>query len=195
MEWLLCGLQKQISGGGILLTCLFSKQEINSEQVNNCISRLSSLRRGKTREQFQKLLLAFKNNKKGPLSFSGGVNIYLEKNSLYFTNNEIEQKYKNLDEDIYQYLTSTQIPGTEDSLTINKLLKSKNKKLIFPELVFCRDKKAHQSLGPSIKNCYKLLPQSTQYLVDHKIWFQLLSKNKKIDKNLTIELLTSCVKY
>ena len=181
------------SWGGILLARHSTEQKINNEQINNCISKLSVAKRGKTRDQLQKLIQAFKNNRKGPLSFSGGVKIYLEKHTLYFTNREIEQKFETLDKNIYQSLVATQIPVSAAVIKINPLLKQNKKNLLFPELIFCRDKNAHQLLGRSMNNAYKLLPRSTQYLVDHKIWFQLMSKYKKTDSNFTIEMLTLCV--
>ena len=187
-------ISKRDHWGGILLINESQSSLINREQFNNCIHELSSKNRGKTREQFEKLLIAVKNNKKGPLSFSGGVKVYLEKNRLYFTSFEIEQKFKNLDKDIYHYLSSTQIPDGPNSTKLKSPINHKNQHPFFPELIFCRDKTAHRSLGPSMKNAYNLLPRSTQYLVDHKIWFQLLSKSKKNNSKLTIETLLRCGK-
>ncbi|MBT7609790.1 MAG: tRNA lysidine(34) synthetase TilS [Bacteriovoracaceae bacterium] len=177
--------------GGILLFHHSIGAKLNSDQVVDCIKELSSLNRGKIRDQLSKLIIAEQNNKKGPLSFSGGVKVYIDKKRLYFINREIASKIESIDNLILKQLSSSQIP--DDGLELKQYPLERHN-LLFPNIVYCRDKSAHQKLGPSLKKCSILLPQSTQYLIDHSIWFQSSDKISKINAKLTIERLTPRVK-
>jgi tRNA(Ile)-lysidine synthase len=176
--------------GGILLSTKDNMHEINRDQIVDCIKQLSSLKRGSLRDQLEKLFTAYQNGKKGPLSFSGGVKIFLDKNKLYFINKNIEQKIKNIDKGLYNYLKDgAQIPVV--SIRENDDLISKsNSALLFPFLFFCRDKNARQILGPSMKALSPIFPLSTKYLIENHIWFQRKDRIRKFNNKLTLESLT-----
>jgi hypothetical protein len=176
--------------GAVLLINPKEGHSFNREQVMDCIRELSPVHRGKTRDQINKLREAYKNNKKGPLSFSGGVKIYIEKNQLYFTNSVIEEKFSKIDTALFQQLKDTQIPKGDLSKMNKHCPLNKKNKWLYPEIIFCRDQLAFKALGPSLKNTFHLLPKATGYLVDNKIWFQALGKISKIDPKLNVEGLS-----
>ncbi len=76
-----------------------------SEQVSFEIKRFSEKTRGKIREQIEKLKIAIKNKKGGPLLFSGGVSIYVLRNTLMITNSHLFIVSDSIDLEInyYQY--------------------------------------------------------------------------------------------
>lgn len=64
--------------------------KINREFIKNLIFELSASNRGSIEKQLDKLFEAIKNNKYGPISFSGGVFVYLDFKFLFLTNQKIQ---------------------------------------------------------------------------------------------------------
>jgi hypothetical protein len=63
------------------------------QEILTTILALSRADRGTMGRQLEKLVEAFKNSKRGPLSFSGGVEVLIYQHGLYIYPREIEVKY------------------------------------------------------------------------------------------------------
>lgn len=64
-------------------------KSLSRELVKSLIFEISTKNRGTIEKQLDKLFEAIRNNKNGPITFSGGVQIYLDYKYLLITNNEL----------------------------------------------------------------------------------------------------------
>lgn len=76
----------------VLLFSLGETKKIEglSPYIQNAVALLSNKERGSLNEQVKKCEKALSNGKLGPLNLSGGVNLYLDHNALFFTGNNSE---------------------------------------------------------------------------------------------------------
>lgn len=75
--------------GGIALISVNAKFDQEALPLaEKLIKRLSLKQKGSLKKELFKLMEAISNGKKGPMSFSGGVKIYLEKGWLYMINDQ-----------------------------------------------------------------------------------------------------------
>ena len=122
---------------------------------------------------------------KGPMSFSGGVSVFILGETLLITNNLHLDYYRKYDELLLNYLKkNTQI--TEGSLLKNA------KNVIYPYLCFL----SQNDRSKSSKLIHPLIPSSTKWLKDQNIpysFYPLLSR--KVRQNLihTAVILDSSV--
>ena len=149
---------EEISGGFLLVADDFKHHK---SEIKEIIYKLSSTERGEINFELDKLIKnqeEIKNNPasfpfKGPMSFSGGVQLYLMKDHLFITNQKQLAFYKALDQKVVDFLISkSQIP---------------NSALIFsfPQLVVSFRKK----LSKSSKFIHPLLPVTCEWLKNHGI--------------------------
>lgn len=171
---------QEISGGFLLVAEDFKHHK---NEIKELIYKLSRVDRGEINNELDKLIKAqaeIKNNPasfpfKGPMNFSGGVELYLIKDHLFITNKRQLDFYQVLDFKLCSYLQSlTQIP--ESALI-----------LAFPKIVISFGKK----LSKSSKYAHPLLPVTCEWLKNTGISYafaplisvkdrQMLAKNAVI---------------
>lgn len=126
---------KELSGGYLMVADDFKHHK---NEIKELIYKLSSVNRGEINNELDKLIKAQDEIKKdpasfpfkGPMNFSGGVQLYLIKDHLFLTNNTQSDFYKALDYKLCSYLQSMpQIPDRALTLAFPKLLISFKKKL------------------------------------------------------------------
>jgi tRNA(Ile)-lysidine synthase len=144
---------QEISGGYLLVADDFKNHK---NEIKEIIFKLSSADRGEINNELDKLIKAqneIKNNPasfpfKGPMNFSGGVQLFLIKDHLFLTNNFLLEFYQVLDFKLCSHLQSlSQIP--ESALI-----------LAFPKIVISFRKK----LSKSSKYSHPLLPVTCEWL-------------------------------
>lgn len=126
---------QEISGGYLMVAEDFKHHK---NEIKELIYKLSSVERGEINNELDKLIKAqteIKNNPasfpfKGPMNFSGGVQLYLIKDHLFITNNKQADFYQVLDFKLCSHLQElSQIPDGALILAFPKLLISFRKKL------------------------------------------------------------------
>lgn len=149
---------KEISGGFLMVADDFKHHK---NEIKELMYKLSNKDRGEINQELDKLIKAQEEIKKdpasfpfkGPMNFSGGVQLYLIKDHLFITNNSQAGFYQVLDYKLCSHLQSlTQIP--ERALT-----------LAFPKLLISFRKK----LTKSSKYAHPLLPLTCEWLKTHGI--------------------------
>ena len=171
---------QEISGGYLIVADDFKHHK---NEIKELIYKLSSVNRGEINNELDKLIKAqfeIKNNPasfpfKGPMNFSGGVQLYLIKDHLFITNNKQMDFYRALDFKLCSHLQSfPQIPERALILSFPKLMISFGKKLI-----------------KSSKYTHPLLPVTCEWLKNNGISYvftplmsvkdrQMLTKNAVI---------------
>lgn len=149
---------KEISGGFLMVAEDFKHHK---NEIKDLIYKLSNKNRGEINHELDKLIKAQEEIKKdpasfpfkGPMNFSGGVQLYLIKDHLFFCNTNQLQFYQALDEKLCSHLQSlSQIPERALILAFPKLLISFRKKL-----------------SKSSKYTHPLLPVTSEWLKNHGI--------------------------
>lgn len=149
---------KEISGAYLLEAQDFKHHK---NEIKDIIYKLSETSRGEINHELDKLIKSHDEMKKdpasfpykGPMNFSGGVQIYLMKDHMLITNQKQSAYYKDLDQKIVKFLESkTQIPDLAFSLS-------------FPQLAISFGKK----LSKSSKYAHPLLPVTCMWLKNHGI--------------------------
>jgi tRNA(Ile)-lysidine synthase len=168
--------KRETSGAVVLRTrdLLFHKS-----QIKEWIHFFSKSHRGEIDRELDKLIIAHKKiitsstalKMKGPLSFSGGVKIYILNEYLLISNELHLDYYLQCDNLLLKYLM--QSPSIAQ---ITEDFKNNTNQVFFPYLCFLRphDRKK------SSKLIHPLLPKSTQWLKDKKIpysFYPLLPRN------------------
>lgn len=124
------------SSGGFLMVAQDFKHHKN--EIKDLIYKLSNKERGEINHELDKLIRAYEEIKKdpasfpfkGPMTFSGGVQLYLIKDHLFITHKDQLHFYQSLDTKLRSYLEElTQIPERALLLHFPKLLISSRKKL------------------------------------------------------------------
>lgn len=148
------------------------------EKLKNAIFKKSKVHRGEINFELEKLLKTYNELKshphllqvKGPMSFSGGVKIFLMKNKFLVLNENDLLQYNLLDEKIYFQLKN----HSQDCITEE----------VFPYLVLLED--CHR--GKSSKQIHPLLLKTITYLKNKKIPYHflplILKKSIKIKSHL-----------
>ena len=122
---------------------------------------------------------------KGPMSFSGGVSIFILGEILLITNEMHLDFYREVDQRLLSYLKNiTQITYGE--------LSQHQKNIFFPYLCFL----SNSDSSKSSKLIHPLLPESTKWLKEKKIpygFYPLLSRKVRQNLNHTAVILDSSV--
>jgi tRNA(Ile)-lysidine synthase len=180
------------SGAVVLRSRDFS---FHKEEIKEWIHFFSKTHRGEIDREVDKLILAHKsireNEKKlkmkGPLTFSGGVKIFMLGDYFLISNDIHLEYYRECDELLIQYLehmsNAAQItaPHTID-----------NKKIFFPYILLL----GKEDRDKSSKLIHPLMPKSTQWLKDHGIsysFYPLLSKKNRQILRLRAVMLDSSI--
>lgn len=170
--------KREASGAVVLRSQDFS---FHKDQIKEWIHFFSKTHRGEIDREVDKLIAAHKTiaddpralKMKGPLSFSGGVKVYILKDYLLITNDLHLDYYKKCDELLWQNLT--QLPN------ITQITEARSKNptnAFFPYLCFL----SHQDRAKSSKLIHPLLPKSTSWLKQHNIpysFYPLLARKGK----------------
>ncbi len=175
-------IEKRESSGSVVLKSIdFS---FHKDQIKEWIHFFSKSHRGEIDREVDKLIIAHKkitvdvreSKIKGPLHFSGGVNIFILDNYLLFTNDLHLDFYRRFDDKLLEVLKS---PKGLSQITDGFVNKMTPKKVIFPYLTFIDSKIP----GFSSKLIHPLLPKSCQWLKEHKISYSFypLLKRKMRD--------------
>lgn len=145
--------------GGFLMVA--SDFQHHKNEMRELIHKLSSKERGEIGQQLDKLIKAQNEIKKnpasfpfkGPMNFSGGVQLYLIKNHLFFMNTSLVSFYQKRDFLLKAYLQK--MPQIPDGAII----------LSFPNIVISFKKKNLKSS----KYAHPLLPMTCEWLKTHRI--------------------------
>lgn len=167
--------KREASGAVVLKSRDFS---FHKNQIKEWIHFFSKTHRGEIDREVDKLILAHKKitmdprelKIKGPLSFSGGVKIFILADYLLICNDLHLDYYRQCDELLMQLLEQI---GNISQITESRL--KNNKKIFFPYLCFLDP----EDRINSSKLPHPLLPKSTQWLKQQKIpysFYPLLSK-------------------
>lgn len=186
-------LKRETSGAVVLKSRDFS---FHKDEIKKWIHFFSKGHRGEIDQELDKLIAAHKKIKdnekelkmKGPFSFSGGVKIFVLGNFLLVLNEMHLDYYNKYDQLLLGYLkrnvANTQITFSSDN--------AETKKRTFPYITFFNSK----DLKMSSKLCHPLLPESTQWLKDHKVpysFYPLLSKKNRLKLSNTALILDSSI--
>ncbi|MGZ3787823.1 MAG: tRNA lysidine(34) synthetase TilS [Bacteriovorax sp.] len=170
--------KREASGAVVLKSSDFS---FHKDQIKEWIHFFSKTHRGEIDREVDKLILAHKSIKenskevkmKGPLSFSGGVKIFVLDDYLLIANQLHLAYYQECDELLLRYLMNA-----TDITQITKGRVKDSKKIFFPYLLFLHERDKEKKT----KLTHPLLPRSTEWLKVHKIpysFYPLLSKKNK----------------
>lgn len=137
------------------------EQELDEATVRENVRELSQKKRGVLRDQVCKLIKAQKENRFGPLSFSGGVKAYLSNRGVLLLNFEGEKFYQGVDGKI------TKLLELNDEEQINKILID-----LFPylQVSFGEEKRSGMK---RIKRIYPLFPNATSLFLRNDAKFFL----------------------
>jgi len=195
-------IEKRESSGSVVLKSLDFL--FHKDLIKEWIHFFSKTHRGEIDRELDKLIIAHKKitmdakeiKIKGPLHFSGGVNIFILDNYLLITNDLHLEFYKRLDDKLALFLKS---PNALAQITGGIASKSLTKKVVFPYLTFIDSQYAQFSS----KLIHPLLPKSCQLLKEQKIaysFYPLLERKlrdlPKISKekiNLSAVILDSSI--
>ena len=156
--------KREMSGGVVLRSKNFL---FHKDQIKEWIHFFSSKIRGETDREIDKLITAHQKIQldsrepkiKGPLSFSGGVKIYLLGEYLLITNDRYLRYYQDLDELIVDYLDKNYAQITHGDINSDK------SKIVFPYLGLLSAKDQQYKS----KIIHPLLPKTCMWLYDKKI--------------------------
>lgn len=150
-------VKKDISGGRILMS---SSMREHKSEIKKWIVHFSQKKRGELDTEIDKLILAHHNIQqepkspriKGPMYFSGGVEVHLCQDHLFIMGSKEKNFYQKLDQNLCESLQKfTQIPFCRTDA--------------FPQLVIG----AKELVKKSNLLLHPLLPLTCQYLKDRKI--------------------------
>lgn len=167
--------KREASGAVVLRSQDFGHHK---DQIKEWIHFFSKSYRGEIDREVDKLIKAHKNiaddpralKIKGPLSFSGGVKIYILKDYLLISNDLHMDYYRKCDELLLQRLIHS-----HDVTQITDARLKNSSKIFFPYLCFLNAK----DRSKSSKLTHPLLPKSTAWLRQHKMpysFYPLLAK-------------------
>ncbi|MBP9680414.1 MAG: tRNA lysidine(34) synthetase TilS [Bacteriovorax sp.] len=153
--------KRETSGALVLKSRDFS---FHKEEIKDWIHFFSKKNRGEIDREVDKLISAHRKIKddkkelkmKGPLSFSGGVKIFVLDDYLLILNDLHWEYYRKCDDEILRLLN--------DGAQITEVLSTKASKRFFPYLTLLSAKNSDKSS----KLVHPLLPKSTKWLKDHK---------------------------
>lgn len=161
----------RISNNGIQLYSLESPAKLNGikEQIRDAVHFLSSDDRGQIQKQLKNVLQAIKNNKQGPLSFSGGVKLVLNYNHLFL----YTKGYDSKDSDYLRKELSLEhsylpISLKEFKKLVLSLLTTDNQNALFPNWVII-EKNNQWVIGQ--KRPHPLWPLVTDFWIKNNITF------------------------
>jgi tRNA(Ile)-lysidine synthase len=138
------------------------------ESIRKIIYKLSNKKRGVLSTQIEKLILAAKANKKGPLIFSGGVHCFIGQNQLYFISRLNLNSFQEMDKGFM-----ARLKNKEFSYHPKKFLDLKNSQENFLDMVIAEKMPGN---FPSIKNPHPLLPRASDFAIKSGLWINTLSK-------------------
>ncbi len=171
--------------GGIGLYCSDPNASFvgGADLLVELIKQRSQAERGSLRLQVEKMIEAQKNGKKGPMIFSGGVLGFMEKGLFYFIHQDQMGQIEALDTDIYNKISTSQIPcGGHNLEKSNWPLPS-----FFPFLFYSYEKKATKYFGPGLKKAHFLFPKSTELLLKKGVYFQTFTRAMSYRKGRPIK--------
>jgi tRNA(Ile)-lysidine synthase len=157
--------EKREHSGGVVLRSrnfLFHK-----EQIKEWIHFFSSKLRGETDREIDKLISAHQKIQidsrepkiKGPLSFSGGVKVFLLGEYLLISNERILRFYEDFDESMLNYLRKNHAQITCSELKFDRT------KVIYPYLGLLSDRDSQYKS----KMIHPLLPKTCKFLYDKNV--------------------------
>ncbi len=138
------------------------------ESIRKIIYKLSHKKRGVLSSQIEKLILAAKANKRGPLIFSGGVHCFIAQNQLYFISRLHLNSYQEVDK-----ILMARLKNKEFSFSPKNLEDLKKSNANFLNLVIAEKMPGN---FPSIKNPHPLLPKASDFAIKSGLWINTLSK-------------------
>jgi len=134
-----------------------------NELIEKLLKESSHKERGSLQKELQKLIQAIQNGKKGPMSFPGGVKVFIEKGWLYFINQNYLSRIHEIDMAIKDKLGNLQNQGLVNELHSASLTYD----FIYLKQISLSRKAGARSIHP-------LLPLTTQYLLDNRIFFKFV---------------------
>lgn len=153
--------------------------------LTKLVAKHSYSGRGSVSGQLDKIDRAMQSGKWGPLHFSGGVEVHLLGGQLLIVNKKKKEYYRRMDDQIYDQLRALDsgIPAAQLKLSdLQKRLERPDKGTLFPGLVISRT--SIQNI-PSLSRVHSLLPKTTRYLREQKIWFQSALNLLRLGKKST----------
>ncbi len=183
---------REASGAIVLKSTDFS---FHKDEIKEWIHFFSKTHRGEIDREVDKLIVAHKDIKndprapkiKGPLSFSGGVKIYILDNFLLITNDLHLDYYRKCDELLLLYLEHK---GNATQITAS--VSKNSQKRFFPYLTVLNS----ADKGKSSRLVHPLMPKSTQWLKEHHIpysFYPLLLKKSRQKERLRAVILDSSI--
>ncbi len=184
--------KREASGAVVLKSRDFS---FYKDEIKEWIHFFSKTHRGEIDREVDKLILAHQKIKqnekelkmKGPLSFSGGVKIFLLDDYMLISNESHLDYYRECDELLVQYLEHL----SDITQITHPALLNKNKRF-FPYITFLGEREKDKSS----KLIHPLMPKSTQWLKDHKIpysFYPLITKKNRQKRSLQAVILDSSI--
>ncbi|MBC7539905.1 MAG: tRNA lysidine(34) synthetase TilS [Bacteriovorax sp.] len=184
--------KREASGAVVLRSKDFS---FHKNHIKEWIHFFSKTHRGEIDHEIDKLILAHKKisedprelKMKGPLSFSGGVKIFILDDYLLICNDLHLDYYRHCDELLLESFEQT---GKVTQITESRLRNAK--KVFFPYLCFL----VAADRSKSSKLTHPLLPKSTEWLKQRKIpysFYPLISKKGRQKLLHTAVILDSSV--
>ena len=185
--------KRETSGAVVLKSDDFS---FYKDQIKEWIHFFSRTGRGEINLEVDKLITAHRKiiqdqrslKMKGPLSFSGGVKIFILGEYLLISNDSHLDFYLDCDQRLLKWLQSSH----ENDTQITFAQSTDAKKAFFPYISFLDEK----DRSKSSKLIHPLLPKSTQWLKDKKIpysFYPLLSRKNRQKLVRTAVILDSSI--
>jgi tRNA(Ile)-lysidine synthase len=185
--------KREASGAVVLKSSDFS---FHKAEIKEWIHFFSKSHRGEIDREVDKLIAAHKDIKenshklkmKGPLSYSGGVKIFLLDDFLLITNDTHLEYYLECDKRFLQFLKANVTQITSGKLKYESVKKN----IFFPYLMLLRS----EDKDKSSKLVHPLMPMSIQWLKDHNIsynFYPLLTKKNRQMLRLHAVILDSSI--
>lgn len=148
---------------------LFPVNQVPDTQILlRSFQKISTIKRGTLSKELSKLTVAISNGKKGPMSFSGGVKIFFNRNELLMINQKGFEVFQKIDQ---QLLGKLKKSNETETYSVENFLKLRESgALPFSTFVLTQDEKLQHAV-PSIRKASTLFPQLTRFLIKNNVWF------------------------
>jgi tRNA(Ile)-lysidine synthase len=148
------------------------------EKIRQLVVQYSLAKRGEIYRQIEKLIAATVAGRRGPLTFSGGVQAYIFPRLLVFVPRQNRSAWQQADQALVNSLqkaSSTQIPKVSYDLFCRQMAKRPFSFMAFRPSIALLDADAAKRCG-QLRAVHPLWPQTTAWALANKIPIQLIAK-------------------
>ena len=148
------------------------------DKIRQLVVQYSTARRGEIYRQIEKLIAATTEGRRGPLAFSGGVEVFIFPRLLVFVPRQHKKLWQIADHLLCQTLeqqSKTQIPRLSYEQVCTMMAKRPFSFMAFRPSLALLDEEAAHRLG-QVKSIHPLWPQTTAWAKEHQASIQLIAK-------------------